>query len=503
MTLGKRIASHRKALGLSQETLGERLGVSRQAVSKWETDAAVPDMENLLALSREFAIPLSDLTGTPPENPAPKESRFPLQYFLFPILCAFGGAALMGLLSLLGSNAPQGTPAPPPPERSQVEEVPPPVPAPSSDFALLWTNSDGYEEFLELGIQESFFPFGTSLELTEPEEILKTDFAVMTHHIADCGALRLEYNRVAEETVQETVTRLSTISQSLRTPRQIHCGSPESSLLSAYGDDLIYCLKESSGYTLISHDYYYAYCEGPLVLLFFIAQGQVSGIRAENLMDGAELYDVNHIHRFPVVGGQPDFSLRQDAEKEAVSDTRRVYIAFNQLVTNNNLSAEERYGYRQEVFSLLPYMDWQEFGQLGEADEATTIFALMDFLASQEAYTPSQILWLQMGCTAPGIDGIYADSYSHILSRALFYDPLAYTKALAVAGIPAETMYLAATLSAYDAQCYEMECSTAVSVIEEAIKNCSLTDPETMWAECMITHLITPPDEWELPATTQ
>ena len=37
MTLGKRIAEYRKALGLSQEALGERLGVSRQAVSKWET----------------------------------------------------------------------------------------------------------------------------------------------------------------------------------------------------------------------------------------------------------------------------------------------------------------------------------------------------------------------------------------------------------------------------------------------------------------------------------
>ena len=54
MTLGERIASHRRALGISQEELGARLGVSRQAVSKWETSAAVPDMENLLALSREF-----------------------------------------------------------------------------------------------------------------------------------------------------------------------------------------------------------------------------------------------------------------------------------------------------------------------------------------------------------------------------------------------------------------------------------------------------------------
>ena len=56
MTLGQRISEYRKGLGISQEELGARLGVSRQAVSKWETDIASPDMENLLALSREFGI---------------------------------------------------------------------------------------------------------------------------------------------------------------------------------------------------------------------------------------------------------------------------------------------------------------------------------------------------------------------------------------------------------------------------------------------------------------
>ena len=43
MTLGERIALARKKAGLSQEQLGDQLGVSRQAVSKWESGAAVPD----------------------------------------------------------------------------------------------------------------------------------------------------------------------------------------------------------------------------------------------------------------------------------------------------------------------------------------------------------------------------------------------------------------------------------------------------------------------------
>ena len=51
MTLGQRICQYRKQLNISQEELGDRLGVSRQAVSKWETDLSAPDMNNLLALA--------------------------------------------------------------------------------------------------------------------------------------------------------------------------------------------------------------------------------------------------------------------------------------------------------------------------------------------------------------------------------------------------------------------------------------------------------------------
>lgn len=62
-TLGRRIQEARKAAGLSQESLGERLGVSRQAVSKWEADAAVPELENLIAMSRIFGVTIGALLG--------------------------------------------------------------------------------------------------------------------------------------------------------------------------------------------------------------------------------------------------------------------------------------------------------------------------------------------------------------------------------------------------------------------------------------------------------
>lgn len=61
MTLGQRIQDGRAALGLSQEGLGEKLGVSRQAVSKWEADAAVPDTDKLIALSKLFGVTLNQL----------------------------------------------------------------------------------------------------------------------------------------------------------------------------------------------------------------------------------------------------------------------------------------------------------------------------------------------------------------------------------------------------------------------------------------------------------
>ena len=66
-TLGRRIQEARKAAGLSQESLGERLGVSRQAVSKWESDASVPDLENLIAMSRIFGVTIGALLGVEPE----------------------------------------------------------------------------------------------------------------------------------------------------------------------------------------------------------------------------------------------------------------------------------------------------------------------------------------------------------------------------------------------------------------------------------------------------
>lgn len=61
MTIGEKIAKLRKQSGYSQETLSEKLGVSRQAVSKWENGTAQPAGENLARISKLFGISVSAL----------------------------------------------------------------------------------------------------------------------------------------------------------------------------------------------------------------------------------------------------------------------------------------------------------------------------------------------------------------------------------------------------------------------------------------------------------
>lgn len=61
MTLAEKIYMLRKKSGLSQEQLSERLNISRQAISKWESGNSVPENEKLLAISNHFNVSLDYL----------------------------------------------------------------------------------------------------------------------------------------------------------------------------------------------------------------------------------------------------------------------------------------------------------------------------------------------------------------------------------------------------------------------------------------------------------
>ena len=61
MALSEKLYELRKKSGLSQEQLAEQLGVSRQAVSKWESDKAVPESDTLISISQYFNVTLDYL----------------------------------------------------------------------------------------------------------------------------------------------------------------------------------------------------------------------------------------------------------------------------------------------------------------------------------------------------------------------------------------------------------------------------------------------------------
>lgn len=82
-TLGKRIVYHRKRLGMTQDRLAESLGVTAQAVSKWENDQSCPDITTLPKLAEIFGITTDALLGVEtsrtaeilPEQQHPDEDR--------------------------------------------------------------------------------------------------------------------------------------------------------------------------------------------------------------------------------------------------------------------------------------------------------------------------------------------------------------------------------------------------------------------------------------------
>ena len=61
MTFAENLKMLRKQAGMSQEQLAEKIGVSRQAVTKWETGAGIPDIENIMAISTLFDNSIDDL----------------------------------------------------------------------------------------------------------------------------------------------------------------------------------------------------------------------------------------------------------------------------------------------------------------------------------------------------------------------------------------------------------------------------------------------------------
>lgn len=75
MKLHEKIIAYRKKCGLSQETLAEKIGVSRQAVSKWETGDALPEITKLKALADCFGVTVDFLLDENTDEYKPQNNR--------------------------------------------------------------------------------------------------------------------------------------------------------------------------------------------------------------------------------------------------------------------------------------------------------------------------------------------------------------------------------------------------------------------------------------------
>ena len=63
MSFGQKLQMLRQRAGMSQDALAERLGVSRQAVSRWERDETMPDPDKIVALADLFGVTTDYLLG--------------------------------------------------------------------------------------------------------------------------------------------------------------------------------------------------------------------------------------------------------------------------------------------------------------------------------------------------------------------------------------------------------------------------------------------------------
>lgn len=110
MRLGEKLAALRKARGMSQEQLADRLGVSRQAVSKWELNEAAPDVNRVVALSEFFGVTtdylLKDAGAGETEKPAadgaaPEKSGRDERRWLGMAITILSGLAILAMWTVM------------------------------------------------------------------------------------------------------------------------------------------------------------------------------------------------------------------------------------------------------------------------------------------------------------------------------------------------------------------------------------------------------------------
>ena len=96
MNLGETIYRLRTGRGMSQDALAGALDVSRQSVSKWENNAAVPELEKLIKMSDVFGVTLDELAGREAPTPPPPICTLPSRHGKLPRFQENSGFNTMG-----------------------------------------------------------------------------------------------------------------------------------------------------------------------------------------------------------------------------------------------------------------------------------------------------------------------------------------------------------------------------------------------------------------------
>ena len=107
MTMGEKILNMRKARGWSQEELAERVGVSRQAVSRWESGTAKPDVDKIIAICDLFGVSadylLRDISGQSEVSAAERAEKKKIPWGAW-AMTAFGAVTMLVLKILASVN---------------------------------------------------------------------------------------------------------------------------------------------------------------------------------------------------------------------------------------------------------------------------------------------------------------------------------------------------------------------------------------------------------------
>jgi len=495
MTLGERLQELRRQNGLSQETLAEKLNVSRQAVSKWETGLSNPDTENLIRLAGLYGTTVDDLIGAKTENTPSKPRRQKPQAKKAIVIAVFViiSAAIIcaGILAFLNRNKDNPTDD----NGSSVtasstvdgEAVP-------GDYTLCWENKDtGTEYTLEIGPQEGTYPWNTDLT-GSGSSFTSGDMPGVAFYNVGCSDIMISYSQIAD-TGKEVLTTMSTASRKYATPRGVRVGDTETELIYAYGDELLIEPKAYSGaddfctydslYAYTSEKEYYGY------IVFYILDGQISGIEANLNDDGGPAYYVDNIFTFPLKNGKPDYSNKQDPEQETLSKERKVYVALHTLL-NYSIPEDDALLYREIIFSGLRNIDWIEYGKLGgENQEAETIEELFNWIDSQDKLTAEEITGMQL-VPQTNLDGIYADMYSTLLCNAFLKYPDTFVECLGFEPGGEKNSDKVVMLTAYGAAVTEENLENVKDKLDELISCSALSESAVPWAEKMLKRCDNP-----------